>query len=182
MGGYHDFRNTRFNSRKKDWKVMRNFVQNQGRPTPLALIRSMLANAALTLVLITAAGIATQSARAQALTTLYTFTGFADGGNPALGDLVLDQAGNLYGTAAQGGVKRNGIVFKVEADGVETVLYSFAGSPDGASPIAGLLLEHTESTFRTRDVVHSSFSYVNVRMIRTNSCGPPLARIISLPS
>ena len=51
-----------------------------------------------------------------------------------------------------------------------------------ASTIAGLLLEQTESTLMTREVVHSSFSYVYDFMIRTSSPGPPLARIISWKS
>src|SRR5580692_10305812 len=33
---------------------------------------------------------------------LYTFTGGADGGNP-VSDLILDSAGNLYGTTSAGG-------------------------------------------------------------------------------
>ena len=35
-------------------------------------------------------------------TTLYSFTGGADGGQP-YGDLVFDAAGNLYGTTVLGG-------------------------------------------------------------------------------
>src|SRR5664279_4129579 len=36
-------------------------------------------------------------------TVLYRFTGGADGGSPETGDVVFDQAGNLYGTTAVGG-------------------------------------------------------------------------------
>lgn len=45
--------------------------------------------------------------------------------------------------------------------------------------MAGLLLEHTESTLSTLLVVHSSFSYVKVLMMLTRAWGPPLARMIS---
>lgn len=48
--------------------------------------------------------------------------------------------------------------------------------------MAGLLLEQTESTFKTRDVVHSNFSYVYDLMILTKSPGPPLAKMISCKS
>jgi len=48
-----------------------------------------------------------------------------------------------------------------------------------ASTMAALLLGQTDSTLRTLDVVHSSFSYVVVRMILTSSTGPPLAIIIN---
>ena len=34
---------------------------------------------------------------------LYNFTGYADGSNPYGGRLIFDQAGNLYGTAVNGG-------------------------------------------------------------------------------
>ena len=39
-------------------------------------------------------------------TILYSFTGGADGGYPQFGDLVFDQAGNIYGTTYGGGSSR----------------------------------------------------------------------------
>ena len=45
-------------------------------------------------------------------TILYSFTGTNDGAGPVAG-LVLDSAGNLYGTAAFGGSFGHGVVFKV---------------------------------------------------------------------
>jgi uncharacterized repeat protein (TIGR03803 family) len=72
-------------------------------------------------------------------TLLYSFAGPpADGGSSGAG-LVRDSAGNLYGTTGFGGaVRRDGVVFKVDSTGHETVLHSFAG-PDGANPQAGLV-------------------------------------------
>ena len=46
-------------------------------------------------------------------TVLYTFTGGADGGNPGYVGLILDAAGNLYGTTQSGGAFGNGTVFKL---------------------------------------------------------------------
>ena len=46
-------------------------------------------------------------------TVLYNFTGGTDGGNPELPTLLLDSAGNLYGTASTGGAYGNGVVFKL---------------------------------------------------------------------
>lgn len=79
-------------------------------------------------------------------TVLYSFTGAADGGYPEAG-LVADAAGNLYGTTNTGGdLSCNsgvgcGTAFKMDKLGTETVLHSFAGGTDGASPIAGLIMD-----------------------------------------
>jgi uncharacterized repeat protein (TIGR03803 family) len=71
------------------------------------------------------------------VTVLHTFTGGLDGGNPAA-SLLRDAAGNLYGTTILGGTSNAGTVFKLDADGNETVLHSFNGT-DGESPYAGLI-------------------------------------------
>src|SRR5262249_42869085 len=74
----------------------------------------------------------------------YTFLG-ASGWDPAAA-LVLDKAGNLYGTTAYGGANTKtctsnfpricGLVFKLDSTGKkETVLYKFKGPPgDGMNP------------------------------------------------
>ena len=64
-------------------------------------------------------------------TVLHSFTGAPDGEYPLYGNLLIDKAGNLYGTAAEGGTSNYGIVWEVSAKGKETVLYSFAGGTDG---------------------------------------------------
>jgi uncharacterized repeat protein (TIGR03803 family) len=68
-------------------------------------------------------------------TILHSFTGGTEGSGPGLG--LLDRAGNLYGTGAGGSCVahiRCGVVFELSNNGKETVLYSFAGPPDGAGP------------------------------------------------
>src|SRR3984957_17209410 len=70
-------------------------------------------------------------------TLLHTFTGGSDGGNPYAG-VILDAAGNLYGTASTGGTANAGVVYKLDlATGQETVLYNFTGGADGANPYGG---------------------------------------------
>ena len=74
-------------------------------------------------------------------TVLYTFdlltaSGY---GQPAAG-VIRDSAGNLYRTTAFGGASGNGVVFKVDTSGNETVLHSFTGAADGANPDAGVVL------------------------------------------
>ena len=73
-------------------------------------------------------------------TVLHEFSGGTDGANPQ-GRLVMDKAGNFYGTTNTGGVSNAGTVFKVTRKGVETVLYGFTGKPDGANPVAGLAID-----------------------------------------
>jgi uncharacterized repeat protein (TIGR03803 family) len=76
-------------------------------------------------------------------TTLYAFIGGNDGSTP-LGNLVLDSAGNLYGVANAGGdltCPYNGgggcgVVFKLDPNGVLSVLYAFHGANDGYAPIS----------------------------------------------
>ena len=73
-------------------------------------------------------------------TVLYNFPGPPDGANPA-GTLLLDSAGNLYGTTVWGGTANLGTVFKINASGQETLLYSFAGGSDGANPESGVIAD-----------------------------------------
>lgn len=71
---------------------------------------------------------------------LHSFEGGSDGNSPR-GDLLIDQSGNVYGTTEQGGSSKDGIVFKLAANGAETVLHNFTGQPDGAQPRAGLIAD-----------------------------------------
>ncbi len=85
-------------------------------------------------------------------TVLYAFTGGADGGNPYAG-IILDSAGNLYGTTVNGGLTNCpggcGVAYKVTPSGQETVLYSFTGGADGANPYAGLIRDPAGNLYGT---------------------------------
>jgi uncharacterized repeat protein (TIGR03803 family) len=80
--------------------------------------------------------IAARPAQCQTETVLYNFTPGSDGTDPS-SRLTSDGAGNLYGTTYEGGLGV-GTVFELSPNGSggwnETVLYSFAGEPDGARP------------------------------------------------
>jgi uncharacterized repeat protein (TIGR03803 family) len=75
---------------------------------------------------------------------LYAFQGGSDGWSPYAG-VIEDKAGNFYGTTYLGGgtgCAHNdgcGTVFRLGADGKESVLYAFQGGSDGGSPEATLL-------------------------------------------
>jgi uncharacterized repeat protein (TIGR03803 family) len=81
-------------------------------------------------------------------TVLYSFTGGTDGALPDASP-VLDAAGNLYGTATEGGDLSCpllpgmgcGTVWKLDTSGNFSVLYTFAGGTDGGYITAGLAID-----------------------------------------
>jgi len=73
---------------------------------------------------------------------LHNFSAAGDGALP-MGPLSIDQAGNLYGTAQQGG-SGNGTVFQlkqVQSGWVLNPLHTFSGGKDGAYPVAGVSID-----------------------------------------
>jgi uncharacterized repeat protein (TIGR03803 family) len=91
----------------------------------------MAALAAMLVAMLTTIG--SLPAEAQTYAAIYSFTGGHDGGNPEAG-LSIDRAGNLYGTALDGGVGF-GTAFKLahkNSNWIFNPLYSFAGGSDGA--------------------------------------------------
>jgi uncharacterized repeat protein (TIGR03803 family) len=81
-------------------------------------------------------------------TVLHSFTGGADGAFPLAG-LIQDSAGNFYGTTEFGGAAGQGVVFKLDTTGAETVLYTFTGGADGGNPVAGLVLDSAGNFYGT---------------------------------
>jgi uncharacterized repeat protein (TIGR03803 family) len=93
-------------------------------------------------------------------TILHEFGKAKDGANPA-GGLIVDAAGNLYGTTLYGGINSNGInssgtAFELLPSGgswVETVLHNFnSSSSDGSSPAAGLIFDAAGNLYGTTSV------------------------------
>ncbi len=76
-------------------------------------------------------------------TTIYDFTGGADGGTP-VADLAIGKGNILYGTTYNGGAHGYGTVFQLSPQTgggwTQKVLYSFTGGADGANPAAGLAI------------------------------------------
>ena len=89
-------------------------------------------------------------------TVLHIFTGTGGDGSNPFDALILDAAGNLYGTTSSGGDESSciyggggcGTVFKLDTTGKETVLHSFTGS-DGANPVAGLIRDAAGNLYGT---------------------------------
>src|SRR5258708_2814889 len=89
-------------------------------------------------------------------TTIYSFTGKNDGGWP-YGGVLLDSAGNVYGTTSLGGFGSSscsfgcGTVFRlsrISGNWNFSILYTFEG-PGGASPISRLTLDTTGNLYGT---------------------------------
>ena len=109
-------------------------------------------------------------------TVLYTFTGGKDGGGP-IGGVIMDSAGNLYGTTFYGGDEKPlvchatitfpagcGVVYKLaphKSKWTETVLYTFTGGKDGAGPWSRLIFDSNGNLYGTGSDGGD------------DSCGPP---------
>jgi uncharacterized repeat protein (TIGR03803 family) len=84
----------------------------------------------------------------------------SDGQNPVAG-LIMDGAGNLYGTTEYGGTAGNavcnsgfsgcGTVFKLSPSGTESVVHSFmsVSGTDGKYPQAGLIIDGSGNLYGT---------------------------------
>lgn len=81
-------------------------------------------------------------------TTIYTFNGSVE---PS-GGVVLDQSGNLYGTASSGGLYSYGFVFRLQPSNgswTESVLHNFTSGRDGANPTAGVVFDSSGNLYGT---------------------------------
>ena len=76
-------------------------------------------------------------------TVIHNFgTGF-DGSFP-IASLLIDAAGNLYGTTLLGGIYDDGTVFELSPSAggwTESFVYSFTGGSDGGNPYGGLIFD-----------------------------------------
>jgi uncharacterized repeat protein (TIGR03803 family) len=98
----------------------------------------------LVLAVFAVAAILPHDARAASSTqVIYSFAGDEDGEYTDT-DLVVDAAGNLYGSSVLGGDFGGGTVFQLSPSGsgwTHTVLYSFTGGLDGGEPYKGVTLD-----------------------------------------
>jgi uncharacterized repeat protein (TIGR03803 family) len=82
---------------------------------------------------------------------LYAFSGGSDGATPLYGDITFDQSGNMYGTTSLGG-NGVGVVYEMTRSGnqwTEQPIYTFVGSPDGATPYAGVIFDTAGNLYGT---------------------------------
>jgi uncharacterized repeat protein (TIGR03803 family) len=92
-------------------------------------------------------GVVFKIAKNGTFTVLHTFAGGADGAVPQ-GGLLLDSAGNLFGTAVEGGIGENGTIYEIAKDGTYTVIHTFTQA-EGQNPNGGLVLDTAGNLFGT---------------------------------
>jgi len=90
---------------------------------------------------------------------LYSFAGAPDGQYPQYG-VVIDSQGNLYGTTPEGGfggcaTYTCGTVFRITADGAETLLHTFGAISDRFTPVGGLVLDGKGNLWGATSIVLS---------------------------
>ena len=119
---------------------------------------------------------------------LYNFTGGDDGASP-IGGVIRDSAGNLYGTTVPG-ADNDGVIFKVDTSGNETVLHAFSGS-DGDRPSGGLLRDSAGNLYGSTQYGGSSDAGVVFQLTKAgqynilydftggNDGGLPVAAVVS---
>lgn len=84
------------------------------------------------------------------LTALHDFGSTNTDGRLPQAGLIMDSAGNLYGTTSNGGAYGFGTVFKISPTLAETILHSFDGtSSDGQLPVAGLIMDSSGNLYGT---------------------------------
>ena len=118
-------------------------------------------------------GVVFEISSAGVFTVLHAFAGGADGSDPG-SELLLDSAGNLYGTTYYGGGATGcgqmvgcGTVFKIDNMGNETVLYRFLGGRDGANPSWNLALDTAGNLYG----ITGSGGDLHCKETRGNGCG-----------
>jgi uncharacterized repeat protein (TIGR03803 family) len=72
-----------------------------------------------------------------------------NGAYPESSGVVADAANNLYGVTEYGGVSDMGVVYKLDAAGVFSVIYSFTGGSDGGFPIGKLFIDQAGRLYGT---------------------------------
>jgi uncharacterized repeat protein (TIGR03803 family) len=88
-------------------------------------------------------------------TLLYEFSGTNADGQFPYSSLVLDAAGNLYGTSFLGGANDLGLAYELVPPASGTgrwtlvALHSFAGGGDGANPVSGLAVDPAGNLYGT---------------------------------
>src|SRR5580704_7161912 len=105
-----------------------------------------------TLPILCALLVASLPSQAQTYTVIHQFGGFPNDGRMPTAPLIEDAQGNLYGTAYAGGLYGGGVVFKLDANGNETILHNFLTggfSENGSNPSGGVVKDRAGNLYGT---------------------------------
>lgn len=109
---------------------------------------------------------------------LHNFNNNGFDGTKPFANVILDSAGNLYGTTSSGGFSGAGIVFEmVRGSGnawTEKILYTFRGlgGHDGAFPMGGVILDATGNLYGTTHAGGKTSNGGTVFELSPTSSGP----------
>jgi uncharacterized repeat protein (TIGR03803 family) len=96
-------------------------------------------------------------------TVLYSFSG-PDGNSPD-SSLILDSAGNLYGTTAGGGAYSGGVAFELTPSSTlpwtETALHNFGNGTDGSDPQSELVFDSVGNLYGSTQFGGASGGFEN---------------------
>jgi uncharacterized repeat protein (TIGR03803 family) len=111
---------------------------------------------------------------------LYEFGSYPDASTPVAG-LVLDDAGNLYGTTYYGGTSALGAVFKIATNGSGyAILHNFAGSPsDGVYPGGALAWDGAGHLYGTTQ--YGPLGFGSVFTLATDGSGYAIVHVFGGP-
>lgn len=79
---------------------------------------------------------------------VHTFTGGVDGADP-FASPTFDANGNMFGTTGYGGANFDGTLWKVDTNGVFSVVHTFSGTSDGSIPGSTVTFDPSGNMFGT---------------------------------
>ena len=104
---------------------------------------------------------------------LYRFTSSVFGEFPFLGDLVFDQAGNLYGTTIEGGSNGQGVVYELSPSAggwTQTVVYNMNAETSGYFPYSGVIFDSAGNLYGTA-TMGGAYNYGAVYQLTPSGTG-----------
>ena len=93
--------------------------------------------------------------------TLYNFDSRQGGPYSPNAGVVLDNAGNLYGTTVSGGENRSGVVYRLSPSSpgwIENTIFAFGNSDLGAEPYAGVIFDSAGNLYGATTSEVNNFS------------------------
>ena len=117
-------------------------------------------------------------------TVLHSFNATQTDGVTPYGGVILDAAGNAYGTTSLGGSSSCGCgtVFKLDATGKATILYSFTGGADGAQPFGALVRDSAGNLYGTTWDPATGYNYGTVYKLDPSGTKTSLHSFTGYPS